>query len=204
MGLIWTVGQTGLSDTNAHLCELFSRYLPDVSENCHASDWIVSGAGYLCIIAIGISILDLIWIFSKRSDKPPSGTLSIFTDPPIEIIFDPTNPAERFWSFESPRDEQGNKKPGIFLEYRVEITNRSSKTLRNASVTIEHIGKLPLRPTDTVFDKIRKTSCDLKPECSELAPVIRWPHPKTQAGMLATMHLTNRLEWWILGQHSEP
>jgi hypothetical protein len=47
MGLIWTVGQTGLSDTNAHLCELFSRYLPDVSENCQASDWIVSGAGYL-------------------------------------------------------------------------------------------------------------------------------------------------------------
>ncbi len=29
--------------------------------------------------------------------------------PIIEIIFDPENPARRFWSFESPRDEQGNK-----------------------------------------------------------------------------------------------
>jgi hypothetical protein len=35
------------------------------------------------------------------------------------------------------------------------------------------------------FDKIRKTSCDLKPGMSELVPVIRWPHPKIMAGMLA-------------------
>jgi hypothetical protein len=59
MGLIWTVGQTGLSDTNAHLCELFSRYLPDVSENCQASDWIVSGAGYLFVISTCIFVLDI-------------------------------------------------------------------------------------------------------------------------------------------------
>src|ERR1700724_496659 len=57
MGLIWTVGQTGLSDTNAHLCELFSRYFPDISENCQASDWIVRIAGYLFFLAIAITIL---------------------------------------------------------------------------------------------------------------------------------------------------
>jgi hypothetical protein len=69
MGLIWTVGQTGLSDTNAHLCELFSRYLPDVSENCQASDWIVSGAGYLFVFAICIMVLDIAWIVSRSNSK---------------------------------------------------------------------------------------------------------------------------------------
>jgi hypothetical protein len=46
------VGQTGIGDTNAHLCELFSRYFPDISENCQASDWIVKSAGYLFILAV--------------------------------------------------------------------------------------------------------------------------------------------------------
>jgi hypothetical protein len=32
---------------------------------------------------------------------------------------------------------------------------------------------------------INKASCDIKPGCSRLVPVIRWPHPKVQAGMLA-------------------
>ena len=44
---------------------------------------------------------------------------------------------------------------------------------------------MPVRPVDQVFDKIGKTSCDLKPGCSELVPVIRWPIPTRQAGMLA-------------------
>jgi hypothetical protein len=63
MGLIWTVGQTGLSDANAHLCELFSRYLTDIPEDCQASDWIVSIAGYLFLFAVGIAALDIAWIF---------------------------------------------------------------------------------------------------------------------------------------------
>ncbi|MGI8569310.1 MAG: hypothetical protein ACR2KT_09720 [Methylocella sp.] len=106
-------------------------------------------------------------------------------DGPLEIIFDPNNPARRFWSMESPRDENGNQKPGVFLEYRADIKNNSSETLRNVSVTIEHIGHLPVRPVDTTFDKIKNISCDLKPGCSELIAVVRWPIPKLQPGMLA-------------------
>jgi hypothetical protein len=104
---------------------------------------------------------------------------------PLQIIFDPTNPARRFWSRESPKDEHGNKNPGVFWEYRVDIKNSSSKTIRNVSVTVEHIGRMPVRPIDTIFDKIGRASCDLKPGCSELVPVIRWPIPLIQAGMLA-------------------
>jgi hypothetical protein len=104
---------------------------------------------------------------------------------PLEIIFDPSNPARRFWSMESPRDENDNKRPGAFWEYRVEIKNNSQRTVRNVSVTVEHTGGMPLRPVDSIFDKNRKTSCDLKPGCSELIPIIRWPIPAIQAGMLA-------------------
>jgi hypothetical protein len=50
---------------------------------------------------------------------------------------------------------------------------------------VEHTGGMPLRPVDSIFDKNRKTSCDLKPGCSELIPIIRWPIPAIQAGMLA-------------------
>jgi hypothetical protein len=75
------------------------------------------------------------------------------------------------------------KPSGVFWEHRVEIRNNSERTLRNVSATIEHIGQLPVRPYDSVFDKIKKTSCDLKPGCSELVPVMRWPNPKQQAGM---------------------
>jgi hypothetical protein len=156
--------------------------LPDVPENCQASDWIVTIAGYLFILATAIAVLDIGWIIFKWSPRPRKTPLNQTS---IEIIFDPTNPAKRFWSFESPQDEQGNRKPGIFLEYRVDIKNNSSNTIKNVSVTVEHIGRLPLRPVDMIFDKIRKTSCDLKPGCAELVPVIRWPHPKIQAGMLA-------------------
>jgi hypothetical protein len=104
---------------------------------------------------------------------------------PLEIIFDTSNPAKRFWSMESPKDESGLPKPGVFWEYRVEVKNNSQRTIRNVSVTIEHLGQCPLRPRDQIFDKINKISCDLKPGCSELVPVVRWPIPKIQAGMLA-------------------
>lgn len=53
-----------------------------------------------------------------------------------------------------------------------------------AIVTTEHLGQMPIRSANQPFDKIKKTSCDIKPWCSELVPVIRWPIPKIQAGML--------------------
>lgn len=96
---------------------------------------------------------------------------------PLEIIFDPTNPAHRFWSMES-----SNRR--AFWEYRVEIKNRSLKTITNVSLTKEHIGQMGKRPVDQIFDKIKKTSCDLKPGCRELVPVIHWPI-QILPGMLA-------------------
>jgi class 3 adenylate cyclase len=102
---------------------------------------------------------------------------------PLEIIFDRANPHNKFWSMESPRDEDGKKLPGVIWEYRIEIRNNSSRTIRNVMVTAEHIGAMPIRPYDRVFDKNRKTTCDLRPHCSELATVLWWPIPIRQAGM---------------------
>jgi hypothetical protein len=104
---------------------------------------------------------------------------------PLQIIFDPTNPARRFWSLEPAQDKDGSPRPGSYWEHRVEIRNNSRRTLRNVSVTTEHLGQLPVRPADQTFDRTKTTSCDLKPGCSELVPVVRWPNPKIQAGMLA-------------------
>jgi hypothetical protein len=103
----------------------------------------------------------------------------------LKINFDAANPSKRFWSMESPRDEQGNAQPGVIWEYRVEVENTSSKTIRNVSVVVEHVGPMPVRPLDAKFDKTRKTACDLKPGTTELVAVLRWPVPIIQAGMLA-------------------
>lgn len=100
---------------------------------------------------------------------------------PLEIIFDSSNPSKRFWSMESAR----GKNKSVFWEYRVEIKNKSSKTIRNVSVTVEHTGLMPVRPVDQFFDKSGIATCDLRPGSSELVPVLQWPIPIVQAGMLA-------------------
>jgi hypothetical protein len=142
--------------------------------------------GLLFIVRIVLIAPFQLWKADREARMKIEGKLKEALGAPLEIIFDNANPSNRYWSIEAPIDEGGNKKPGMFWEYTVEIKNNSSRTLRNVSVTIEHIGQnLPKRPIDTIFDKIRKTYCDLKPGCSELAPVIRWPIPKIQAGMLA-------------------
>jgi hypothetical protein len=102
---------------------------------------------------------------------------------PLEIIFDLINPARRFWSMESMTNDNGVTVP--YWEYRVDVKNKSNKTIRNVSVTTEHLGQVSRRPTDQTFDKIKKTICDIKPNCSELVVVHRWPIPVIQPGMLA-------------------
>ena len=139
-----------------------------------------------CIFACGIILLGAPLIKPKRPHETED-------ESPLEIIFDSTNPARRFWSKESPRDGSGAAKYGTFWEYRVEIKNKSTKTIRNVSVTTEHTGQMPVRPMDQIFDKIKKTSCDLKPYCSELVPVIGWPIPKIQAGMLSSGRSARRI-----------
>jgi hypothetical protein len=104
---------------------------------------------------------------------------------PLEIVFDTANPARKFWSVEPIFDASGKRLPGGVWEYRVEIKNRSSKTLRNVSVASEHVGQMPIRPMDLVFDKTKAKVCDIKPGHSELVSVLRWPIPIRQVGMLA-------------------
>jgi hypothetical protein len=145
--------------------------------------WAIAGA-----LTLGATYTFMIWgvpaIRRMLGRKPKD--VSSETSLPLEIVFDPANPAQRFWSRESPRDKNGHKLPGVFWEYRVGIRNNSQKTVHNVSVTVEHVGQnLPVRPVDAIFDKTRKTSCDLKPGTDELIPVIRWPIPIVQAGMLA-------------------
>jgi len=101
---------------------------------------------------------------------------------PLEIIFDPTNPARRFWSMESYFDDY-HKLTGTYWEHRVEIKNAAPLTLRNVAVTVEHIGQLPAKPERAHFTRSKTDSCDINPGCSELVLVNRWPVPKQQVGM---------------------
>ena len=187
MGLLWTVAQTGSADTSAHLCEFARHFSSDVPADCHAADWIASTAGWLFIVAVVVALGDIAWIiatwrgWSRR--KPIEAEPAPL--PSLEIHFDPSNPAQRFWSFESPRDKDGTQLPGIFHEYRVAVFNPTAHTIRNVAVTVEHVGMLPQRPMAQTFDKDRSHSRDIHPGCFELVPVLRWPHPKVQPGMLA-------------------
>lgn len=103
---------------------------------------------------------------------------------PLEIIFEPLNPARRFWSLESHVDDY-KRLIGTFWEHRLEIKNNSSITLRNVSVTVERTGPMPIKPQRAIFIRTNTESCDINPRCSELVLVNRWPQPKRQAGMLA-------------------
>jgi hypothetical protein len=102
---------------------------------------------------------------------------------PLEIIFDPSNPSRRFWSMETVSNKAGSP-IGVYWEHRVDVKNNSLKTLKNVKITTEHVGPMPVRPTNQVFDKIKQIACDLHPGCAELVPVIRWPIPKMQPGMV--------------------
>lgn len=183
MGLLWTIGQTGTRDTDAHLCEFAARYFPAIPQDCQAADWIVSAAGWLFVLAVLVALANLAWIIAtwegwggRKAAAQPQG---------LEIHFDPANPAQRFWSFESPRDSAGNKLPGLFHEYRVDVHNPTSRTIRNVAVTVENFGLIGARPLSAFFDKTRAPVCDLRPGCSELAVVLHWPHPRRQPGMAA-------------------
>lgn len=131
--------------------------------------------GLVCII-VPITRAIYIWASAKR--------ISSAKQSPLEIIFEPLNPARRFWSIESHVDDY-KRLIGTFWEHRVEIRNNSEVTLRNVTVTIERTGAMPVKPHRALFIRTKKESCDINPGCSELALVNRWPQPKQLAGMLA-------------------
>ena len=183
MSLVWTIGQTGQSETNAHLCDFARRYFPDVTAECQAVDRIVTIAGWLAIFGVVLFLGSLAlrvstWAGWKRAEQPD-------TKPTLEIHFDPTNPSRRFWSFESPRDENGTVQPGLYHEYRVAVFNPTAQTIRNVVVTVESLGDAGFRPMGAMFDREQAPRRDINPGCFELVPVLKWPHPKAQPGMLA-------------------
>lgn len=103
----------------------------------------------------------------------------------LEILFDPTNPARRFWSLESIPNPNNFEQHIPFNEYRVEIRNRSrTKTITNITVITEHIGPMPIRPALKQSDLTKQNIFTLDPGCSVLVPILRWPVYKF-AGMLA-------------------
>ena len=102
---------------------------------------------------------------------------------PLEIIFDPQNENNKFWSREQRRDEKGEPIAGLYWEYRAVIKNISNKTARNVKVTVEAIGEMPLRPELSSFDINKSTQIDLHPNEETLAIIRRWPIPARQQGM---------------------
>lgn len=104
---------------------------------------------------------------------------------PLEIVFDPGNPARRFWSLESRKHPNKPDEFVPFHEYRIEVRNISSKTVKNVRVIKEHTGALPVRPTYTQSDLTKTEVYDIHPGCSVLVPIVQWPEPIIQAGMLA-------------------
>ena len=102
----------------------------------------------------------------------------------LEIIFDPTNSGRRFWSIEQMRNEAGEQIAGTFWEYRAVIKNKSSRTVRNAKVTVEAIGDLPTRSELSQFDINKKSLLDLTPDEEALVVIRRWFNPPIVHGMV--------------------
>jgi hypothetical protein len=120
------------------------------------------------------------WIELKTS-RPVVDQL--WPKPPLEIIFDASNPSRKFWSIEPMRDESGKQVPGTFWEYRAIIKNTSPKTLRNVKATVEAIGPMPSRPEPSQFDINKKHLIDLNPDEEALVLIRRWFNPPRVAGM---------------------
>ena len=125
-----------------------------------------------------------IWKIEREARISAETKLKDALEPrPLQIVFDPQNPNDKFWSREQMRDEKGAPTPGSYWEYRAAIKNVSGKTARNVKVTVEAIGAIPLRQELSSFDINKSTKIDLHPNDETLAIIRRWPIPARQAGM---------------------
>jgi hypothetical protein len=107
---------------------------------------------------------------------------------PLEIVFDASNVARRFWRRVQAKDKDGNSLPITGREYRVGIVNQSNRTVRNVRVSVETLGQMPVDPRDIGFLKDQKDSRDIAPGYTELVP-IWWvwpPQPGDAWGPTAT------------------
>ncbi len=153
------------------LAQIFSEYMRE--------HWYYAcAAGIVAILMIVIPLIHTFIVWLKRRNAASK------VESPLEIIFEPLNPAQRFWSLESHVDDY-KRLIGNFWEHRVEIRNNSSVTLRNVVVTVERTGIMPVRPQRALFVRTKSDSCSINPGCNELVLVNRWSHPKSQVGNLA-------------------
>ncbi len=123
-------------------------------------------------------------MFYEQKDRADALQQQLALLDALEIIFDPTNPARRFWSIEQMRNEAGEQIAGTFWEYRAVIKNKSARTVRNAKVTVEAIGIMPTRPELSLFDINKKSLIDLTPGEESLAVIRRWFNPPIVQGMV--------------------
>jgi hypothetical protein len=152
------------------LAQIFSEYMRE-----HEYYACIAAIIAIIMIVIPLSHTFFVWL-KRRVNAPEIGS-------PLEIIFEPFNPARRFWSLIGYLDDAG--KGHSYWEHRVEIRNTSQKTVRNVMVTVERIGPCPQLPFSPPFKRSQLEKCDINPGCSELIQVNTWPHPKVQVGMLA-------------------
>jgi hypothetical protein len=101
--------------------------------------------------------------------------------PPLKIIFDVSNPGNKFWSIEPLVTESGQH--DTYWEYRAVIKNNSSKTIRNVKVTVECTGPMPTRPELSRFDLNKKQLIDLNPNEEALVVIRTWYNPPIVVGM---------------------
>jgi uncharacterized membrane protein len=97
---------------------------------------IVLGIAGTLFISAGVGRAIWIWIISRVK--------ATHIISPLEIIFEPLNPARKLWSLESHVDDY-KRLIGNFWEHRVEIKNNFPIILRNVAVSVERIGAFPVK-----------------------------------------------------------
>lgn len=164
--------------------------------------WVTTGAGSMLLASIAsliakINGLPTYWWIPLGLATLVSGLVAChlvlwlidrLTRSPLDIAFDPKNPARRFWRQVQAKDAEGNVLPITLREYRVGITNRSAKTARNVRVSVETLGQMPVDPRDLAFQKDQREARDIAPGYMELVP-IWWvwpPQPGDAWGPTAT------------------
>jgi len=99
--------------------------------------------------------------------------------PSFEIIFDPKNPGHQFWS--SKIDSSKN----LGIEYRVQVWNKTDKTIHKVKATSERLGPMGALPTSLVFDLTEETTFTLDPNAKAFVRLFFVMTPIRQPGMLS-------------------
>jgi hypothetical protein len=61
-GLFSAVTQSGASEAEARLCSFLQRFWLEVSENCHALDWMVKACGVVFVLSLLAFLVSSVWV----------------------------------------------------------------------------------------------------------------------------------------------